>query len=340
MTSPKAFICGLRGPTLLPNERDFLADVRPWGVILFARNVENIKQIQRLTAGIREALDDESAPILIDQEGGRVQRISPPIAEEMPPGRVYGDLYFQNPLLGTEAATLGAKLIGLGLIACGVNVNTLPILDIPIPDSSDVIGTRAYGADSDTVATLGRAVAEGLEAVGIRPVMKHMPGHGRAMIDSHDEVPIVNTDLEELDRTDFVPFRLLARRVHFGMTAHIIYSAVDSENPGTVSRAVVDKIIRQRIGFHGTLVTDDISMGALSGTIPERAKAALQAGCDLVLHCNGDLGEMMELAEVVPQVMGAARSRTQLAMKSHAVGELPDRRALTERLNRLLTRLE
>lgn len=337
---PKAFICGLRGPTLLQPEREFLAATKPWGVILFARNVESVKQLQRLTAGVRDALGEAEAPILIDQEGGRVQRIQPPVAEAMPQGRIYGELYRHNPLLGTEAASLGAKLIGLALVECGINVNTLPILDIPVPGSSKVIGNRAYGMDSDTVSTLGRSVVEGLESVGVRPIMKHMPGHGRATADSHEELPVVTTDLEELNQTDFVPFRLLARRIHFGMTAHVVFSAVDAEHPATTSRGVIDKVIRQRIGFHGALVTDDISMGALSGDIPERAKAALSAGCDLVLHCNGDLDEMKALAEIVPDVKGAARSRTQLAMKAHAVAELPERRALAERLGLLLSRLD
>ena len=336
----RALICGLHGPALLVEERRFLAEKRPWGVILFARNVENAGQTRRLTNEVREALEDPGAPILIDQEGGRVQRIRPPTAFDMPPAAHYGRLYRDQPLLAVEAATLGARLIGLDLRECGINVNTIPVLDVAADDGHDVIGERSFSRDVDAVATLGRAVADGLESVGVKPIMKHLPGHGRARVDSHDELPVIDADLDELGRTDFLPFRMWARRIHFAMTAHCVYTAVDPDQPATQSRRIIDTIIRQRIGFHGALVTDDISMNALSGTVTERAQKALSAGCDLVLHCNGDIDEMRALADMVPEVKGAARSRTQLAMKEHKIAELPGRDGLKARFDAVLNQAQ
>ncbi len=305
-------------------------------MILFARNIENTDQVRRLTDEVREALDDEAAPILIDQEGGRVQRIRPPNTFDMPPAAVYGDLYRANPLLAVEAATLGARLIGLDLKACGINVNTLPVFDVAAQDGHDVIGARAFSDNAEAVSTLGRAVADGLEAVGVKPIMKHIPGHGRACVDSHEDLPVIDASLEDLERVDFLPFRMWSKRIHFAMTAHCVYTAVDAEHPATQSRRIIDTVIRQRIGFHGALVTDDISMGALSGDVGERAANALSAGCDLVLHCNGEMDEMQALVEVVPEIKGAARSRTQLAMKENKIAELPERESLKSRFDAVI----
>jgi len=316
---------------LLVDERRFLTEFRPWGVILFARNIEEADQVRRLTADVRDALGDERAPILIDQEGGRVQRMRAPNAMNMPPAALYGELYSSNPLLAVEAATLGARLIGLDLLACGINVDTIPVLDIAAENGHAVIGERAYSSSAEAVSTLGRAVADGLESVGVKPIMKHIPGHGRTLVDSHEELPVIDASIEELDRVDFLPFRMWAKRIHFAMTAHCVYTAVDADNPATQSRRTIDTIIRQRIGFHGALVTDDISMNALAGDVAERASKALAAGCDLILHCNGEMAEMRALADVVPEIKGAARSRTQLAMKENKIAELPEREGLKAR---------
>ncbi len=335
MTS-KALICGLHGTALLVDERRFLAENRPWGVILFARNVDTVDQLNRLTNDVREALEDKSAPILIDQEGGRVQRIRSPNATDLPPAALYGHVYRSNPLLAVEAATLGARMMGLDLLACGINVNTIPVLDIATEEGHAVIGERAFSSDVEAVSTLGRAVADGLESVGVKPIMKHIPGHGRTLVDSHEELPVIDTDLDTLNRTDFAPFRMWSKRIHFAMTAHCIFTAVDADNPATQSRRTIDTIIRQRIGFHGALVTDDISMNALSGDVAERAEKALAAGCDLILHCNGEISEMRALAEIVPDVKGAARSRTQLAMKENKSVDLPPPEGLKSRFEAVI----
>ncbi|MEN8197306.1 MAG: glycoside hydrolase family 3 N-terminal domain-containing protein, partial [Pseudomonadota bacterium] len=268
----RAFVCGLAGPVLSDNERQFLRDQQPWGVILFARNLESTDQIKALTADILAALDRERAPILIDQEGGRVQRIGPPVCRRHPAARVYGDLYRREPILGVEAARLGAKLIGIELADLGITVNCMPVLDVVTEGTAEAIGDRSYGYDADTVLTLGGAVADGLAAAGIVPVMKHLPGHGRAQVDSHKKLPVIETDLETLEATDFKPFRLWARRIPAGMTAHVVLTAVDDKSPATLSDKVIGGIIRGRIGFDGLLMTDDISMGALNGPVGARAE--------------------------------------------------------------------
>jgi beta-N-acetylhexosaminidase len=336
--STRAFICSLAGPDLSADERAFLADARPWGVILFARNVEASQQIRRLCDAVRQALGREDAPVLIDQEGGRVQRIGPPILRAYPPGASYGRLYRRDPFLGFEAARLGAKLIGLDLAALGITVNCVPVLDVRAPDSSPVIGERAYGEDADTVVTLGMAAAGGLMSAGVLPVMKHMPGHGRARLDSHKALPVVEAPLAELEAVDFAPFRLAAPHFLLGMTAHIVFTAVDGSAPATQSAAVIGTIIRERIGFGGALMTDDISMGALSGDLCERASRAYSAGCDLVLHCNGDFDEMQDVARAAPLLEGERLSRTQAALAAvrSTAAEPVDRAALEARFDHLI----
>jgi beta-N-acetylhexosaminidase len=317
---------------------------RPWGLILFARNIDSPEQVRELCDAFRDCLDDPGAPVFIDQEGGRVQRIRPPHVRAYPPASVYGELYRRDVVAGVEAARLGAKLIGLDLIGMGITGNCLPLLDVPADESDPVIGDRAYGHDVDTVSTLGRAAIGGLESVGVMPVMKHLPGHGRARVDSHKALPVVDCDLETLDRTDCVPFRLNASRAPLAMTAHIVFSAVDEDNPATLSAEVIDKVIRERIGYSGALMTDDISMGALSGSLSERARKAIEAGCDLVLHCNGDLDEMIEVAESSPVLAGDALIRTEgaLAWRENAADEVSevDREALSARLDALVGEAE
>jgi beta-N-acetylhexosaminidase len=340
----RAFICGLEGLALTEGEREFISRYRPWGAILFARNIGSPPQVHELCNSFRECLDDADAPIFIDQEGGRVQRIKPPNVRAYPAGSVYGDIYKQDVVCGVEASRLGAKLIGLDLISLGITGNCLPLLDMPVEDSDPVIGDRAYGRDIETVATIGTAVIGGLASAGVLPVMKHLPGHGRACVDSHKALPVVDCDIETLDASDFVPFRLNANRVPLAMSAHIIFSAVDDENPATLSAEVIDMIIRGRIGYSGALMTDDISMGALSGSLAERTRRAIEAGCDLVLHCNGVMEEMVEVAENSPVLAGDALIRTEsaLAWREGLAGGVSDidQVALSARLDALIGKYE
>jgi beta-N-acetylhexosaminidase len=336
----RAFICGLAGPKLSDDERQFLRDQLPWGVILFARNLENADQIKALTGDIRAALDRGRVPILIDQEGGRVQRICPPLCRAYPAARTYGNLFHRDPVLGVEAARLGAKLIGFDLADLGITVNCMPVLDIPAEGSDAAIGDRAYGDDADTVLTLGGAAADGLMAAGIVPVMKHMPGHGRAKVDSHKKLPVIKTALETLETTDFMPFRLWARRIRAGMTAHVVLSAVDDKRPATLSDKVISGIIRGRFGFDGLLMTDDISMGALKGPVSARAEKAIRAGCDLVLHCSGDADEMAAVAAAVPELEADALRRAKAAFETASQPPAHDSKSLHARFDDILAQVE
>jgi beta-N-acetylhexosaminidase len=336
MAAARAFICGLSGTALSRDEAAFLRDARPFGVILFRRNADNPAQIRRLCADIREILGSEDAPVLVDQEGGRVQRIGPPHVRTYPAAARYGALYARNPLTGVEAAYVGAKLIALDLSALGISVNCAPVLDIPIAGTTAAIGDRAFGQSADCVATLGAAQVDGFLAGGVLPVMKHMPGHGRATVDSHNELPRVDATIAELEGSDFLPFRLLARRVPFGMTGHVLFLDVDDTAPATLSEEVIVNVIRSRIGFDGALMTDDISMGALSGEPASRAAAAIAAGCDLVLHCNGEMAEMEAVADAVGELAGEALRRADAALASRRVPEPSDHTALAARLDALL----
>jgi beta-N-acetylhexosaminidase len=311
--STRACILGCAGPTLSVEEAAFFRDVQPWGFILFARNVESPDQVKRLTAALRETVGREDAPILVDQEGGRVQRMKPPHWRAYPPGRAYGQLAGNDPLLKREIARLGARLIAHDLQSVGINVDCVPVLDVPDPSGHEIIGDRAYGQAPGEVAFLGRAAAEGLIAGGVLPVIKHMPGHGRAMADSHMELPVVQASYEALDTRDFVPFRALSD-MPMGMSAHVIYTAIDPNRPGTTSKKVLREVVRGAIGFDGLLMTDDLSMKALSGDFTSRAKAALAAGCDVVLHCNGDMAEMKAVVEGVGALKGRAAQRAAAAL--------------------------
>lgn len=335
----RAFICGVAGTRLTREERHALAELEPWGAILFARNVADLDQVRRLTEAIREALGRAEAPILIDQEGGRVQRIGPPHLPAYPPAATYGALYRRNPLLGAEAARLGAKLIGMDLHGLGINVDCLPVLDMPAPGSDPVISDRAYSSDIEDVATLGAAAADGLMSAGVLPVMKHLPGHGRANVDSHEALPVVDAPLAELEARDFAPFRLCAGRIPLAMTAHVVFSAVDGARPATLSAAMI-AIIRERIGFDGALMTDDIGMGALEGAVEDRARHAIAAGCDLVLHCNGDFDEIQRVSAAVPQLQGEALRRTETALAARRAPAEADREALEARFRELLAMVE
>jgi beta-N-acetylhexosaminidase len=332
--APRAFISGLAGPILGEDERHFLRDAQPWGIILFKRNIDTPEQIRRLCSEAREAIESD-APVLIDQEGGRVQRIGPPLVRVYPPGAAYAAIYARNPLRGVEAAHLGARLIGLDLSAFGITVNCLPVLDIPAEGATKAIADRCLGKTVDSVTTLGGAQIDGLLSGGVLPVLKHMPGHGRATVDSHEDVPRVDASLDELEARDFAPFRLHANRARLGMTGHVIYTQIDSA-PATLSAPVIAKVIRERIGFKGLLMTDDISMGALSGSLRDRAASAISAGCDLVLHCNGQIEEMTEIAASVPELAGEALDRATAALAARAAPEPIERAPLEARYQQLL----
>lgn len=309
-----AAIFGCAGHRLTADERAFFRDARPWGFILFKRNIEAPDQVRALVEELRATIGLAEAPVLIDQEGGRVQRLGPPHWRRYPPGRAYGELAANDPLARRELTRLGARLLAHDLAALGINVDCLPVLDVPEPGAHDVIGDRAYADTPDEVAALGRAAAEGLIAGGVLPVIKHIPGHGRAHADSHKALPVVEASFADLEARDFAPFKVLSD-MPMAMTAHVIYTAIDRHRPATTSRAVLSRVVRRTIGFDGLLMSDDLSMKALSGDFVERSRAALAAGCDVVLHCNGDMTEMKAVAEGAKPLAGQAKRRAVAALK-------------------------
>lgn len=311
MTGPRCFIAGCSGFSLTPDEVSFFRDADPVGFILFRRNIADPDQVRALTDSLRETVGRADAPIFVDQEGGRVQRLGPPHWPKYPAGRTYGRLS-SDPEGRRRLAQTGARLIGHDLRAVGIDVDCLPVLDVPIPGAHDIIGDRAYDTDPAIVAMLGRAAAEGLMEAGVLPVIKHMPGHGRASVDSHESLPRVSAGIDELRAQDFVPFRAL-RDLPIGMTAHVVYEAIDPDGPATTSASVIGQIIRGELGFDGLLLTDDLSMKALSGSFRERAEAAFRAGCDVALHCNGNLDEAGAVAEAAPALAGETLRRFKAA---------------------------
>jgi beta-N-acetylhexosaminidase len=308
----RAFITGLSGLAITANERAFLHEAQPWGLIIFKRNVSDQKQVSELTNSFRDVIG-WSAPILVDQEGGRVQRLGPPHWPAYPAGAVYGALYDRNPVGALAVCRLAGRLIGNDLNVLGLDVDCLPLADVLSGGADPVIGDRAYGSEPGKVAAIAAAIAEGLLAGGVLPVVKHLPGHGRATVDSHYKLPVVDTDRATLEATDFAAFRPLAG-LPLGMTAHVVFSAIDPDAPATTSVTMVREVIRRFIGFRGLLMSDDVSMKALSGTIAERSRAAFAAGCDVVLHCNGDLAEMTQVAGHAPTLVGEAAQRAEAAL--------------------------
>ena len=308
-----ACILGCAGPRLAPDERAFFRDARPWGFIVFKRNIETPDQLRGLVQELRACVGRADAPILIDQEGGRVQRLGPPHWRRFPPGRAYGGLDANDPLFRREIARLGARLLAHDLAELGINVDCVPVLDVPASDGHEIIGDRAYGDTAEQVALLGRAAAEGLIAGGVLPIIKHIPGHGRARADSHLDLPVVEASAEDLDARDFAPFRVLSD-MPMAMTAHVVYAAFDRRRPATTSRKVVQEVIRGRIGFDGLLISDDLSMKALAGDFTARAKASLAAGCDILLHCNGDPAEMKAVLAGARPLAGKAKLRAAAAL--------------------------
>lgn len=302
---PRALILGCAGERLDAGERDFFAAVDPLGFILFRRNCMSPAQVRDLVAALRDSVGRPDAPVLIDQEGGRVVRLGPPHWRRYPAPAAVAAL---PDLPAEEAAWLGARLIADDLAALGIDIDCLPVLDLVFPGAAPVIGDRAYGGAPERVARLGRAVCRGLLDGGVLPVLKHIPGHGRARVDSHVACPLVETPRDELSRTDFAPFRALAD-MPWAMTAHIVYAALDGTAPATLSPSIVGDVIRGEIGFEGVLISDDLSMRALDGAMAERVGRALAAGCDLVLHCSGERREMDEAAAAARPISPATAAR-------------------------------
>ncbi len=296
----KPIIFGCSGPTLSQNERAFFAKHQPAGFILFARNIQSPEQVTNLTDALRASVGRADVLIGIDQEGGRVQRMTSPHWRKYPPMKLFGDCARKDMVQAETALESTVRLMSDDLRRVGINMNCAPVLDLPIEGSDGVIGDRAFSDDLRIVKELGRVVLYSMPSYGVLPVIKHMPGHGRAMVDSHEELPRVTSSYQLLVETDFYPFRKL-RHSPFAMSAHIVYEAVDPDNPATLSPKVIQQVIRNEIGFDGLLITDDLSMKALSGGFAERAQTALKAGCDLLLHCNGEMNEMNAVAEAVPE---------------------------------------
>jgi beta-N-acetylhexosaminidase len=307
-----AAIYGCQGIALTEEESSFFREVKPFGFILFARNCADPEQVRSLCASLRETIEDASAFILIDQEGGRVARLKPPHWRARPAVRRFGMMYEADPAAAREAAYLDARLIAEELCALSINVDCAPVLDVPVEGAHDIIGDRAFSEDTSIVIELARAAIDGFLEGGVLPVIKHMPGHGRAEVDSHEALPRVRAKPEELSAHDFVPFRSL-NSAPLAMTAHVVYESLDDRRPATTSPKIIREIIRGEIGFDGFLMSDDISMKALSGSVGERAKAALFAGCDAVLHCNGRMEEMKEVSQSAPPLSEKSIRRAEAA---------------------------
>lgn len=334
MTESKAMILGCSGAQLTPDEISLYRDERPWGFILFARNCLELPQIADLVASMRDAIGRPDAPVLIDQEGGRVQRIRPPMIERYPSGAALGEIYRRDRELGLRAAWLMSRLHAFDLTRLGVNVDCLPVLDVPVEGASNVIGDRAYGFDPHAVAEMGKAAAEGLKSGGMLPIMKHMPGHGRGMADSHHELPVVTASRAELEGHDFLPFVAMKDEL-MAMSAHIVFTAIDADEPATTSSRVIEEIIRGHIGFDGLLVSDDTSMNALKGTIGERATRIMAGGCDIVLHCNGVMEEMKAVVEAAIPLSGEALRRTSAVEAGFTPADGADEQALRQEFHGL-----
>lgn len=331
--SISAAIYGLQGETLAPDEKAFFRDADPWGFILFARNIDRPNQVKALTDSLRDCVG-RNAPVFIDQEGGRVQRLKPPVWRAAPPAERFGVLWEREPECAIEAVRLNHQMLGAELIAVGVDADCAPCLDIRVPGAHDVIGDRAFHTDPDPVRALGAAALDGLLDQGVLGVIKHIPGHGRAGVDSHLDLPVVDADLETLTHTDFAAFQGLDNAL-MAMTAHVIYSALDPEACATHSADVIARIIRDLMGFDGVLMSDDLSMQALSGSLQQRGERALSAGCDMVLHCNGVMAEMVAVAHGGQRLDGAALSRSEAALAARKPALEFDAALAGERLDQL-----
>jgi beta-N-acetylhexosaminidase len=332
-TPAKSMILGCLGQRLTADEKAFYRDEQPWGFILFGRNVGEAEQIRDLVAEMRETVGGRNAPVLIDQEGGRVQRIREPIAPRYPSGAMIGELYRSSPEKGLRAAWLLSRLHAFDLYRLGINVDCLPVLDVPVAGASNVIGDRAYATDPHAVAAIGQAAADGLKAGGVLPVMKHIPGHGRGMADSHHDLPVVTAPRADLEAHDFLPFKALNKEL-MAMSCHVVYSDIDPDHPASTSRIVTEQIIREHIGFEGLLMSDDISMNALKGTIGERA-VRIAGALDVILHCHGHMDEMQAVAAAASELTGASRTRADAVEAALTAPDDSDERALREEFETL-----
>ncbi|MEX6634598.1 beta-N-acetylhexosaminidase [Hyphococcus lacteus] len=333
---PTAAIFDCEGARLSSEERAFFRDVDPWGFIVFARHCESPEQLRAHCDELRECVGRDNAPILIDQEGGRVARMKPPVFPEHPAPAMFGELYRLDPKKATEAARLNGYLLGRLVSDCGVNVNCVPMLDVPQMDADPVvIGDRALAKHQDTIIKLAQAQIDGLKDGGALPVIKHLPGHGRALCDSHHDLPNVCARKADLEEVDFHPFKALCE-TRMGMTAHIVFEAYDTEHPATLSPAVVENVIRGDIGFDGLLMTDDLKMKALGGAISDRISSAYEAGCDIVLNCNFSMGEKQESAKALKTLKGKAEQRAKAALLELRVVDRDDTAEAYERLGALL----
>jgi beta-N-acetylhexosaminidase len=333
----RAVILGCAGPRLSAEERGFFSRFNPLGFILFARNVDAPDQLRALIAELRRSVGRADAPVLIDQEGGRVQRLRPPHWRAAPPAARFGELALRDSAAASEAARINAQLIGAELADLGIDTVCAPVLDLRFPGAHEVIGDRAFSSDPEIVSLLGRASCEGFFAAGVVPIVKHSPGHGRGMVDSHLSLPVVEASRSELERSDFRPFKALAD-MPWAMTAHVVYRAIDAGRPATTSPLIVDQVIRRHIGFDGVLIGDDLSMEALHGSIAERAEATLAAGCDLALHCNGKMGEMAMLSEAVAEISPLTMERLLRAASRRRPSAAPgEAQSLRLRLDALMT---
>lgn len=307
-------ILGIHGTKLTADERQFFADINPYGFILFARNCSSPAQVADLVEELKSLSGRTRVPVLIDQEGGRVARLKPPHWPTFPPAAAFADLAQHDMKQARHATYLNARLIAHELSMLGITVNCAPLADLPVHGAHDVIGDRAFGHEIEQVIELARAMANGLMDGGVVPVLKHIPGHGRPCADSHHELPVVEEALEVLRETDFMPFKAL-NDLPMAMTAHVLYTAIDPEHMATVSPKTIS-LIRNEIGFDGLLMSDDLSMKAMEGDFTQRTRAALSAGCDVVLHCNGDMKEMLEVAKALPPLSGIGYVRAMEAMDS------------------------
>lgn len=309
-----AAIFDTEGTELTADERAFFKDVNPFGYILFARHCTSPEAVKRLVSELKSLSGRDRLPVLIDQEGGRVARLRPPHWHKYPPASVFADMVKRSRESAHRAVHLNARLIAHDLYELGITVDCAPLADLPVEGSHDIIGDRAFGTEAEQVIYLARAMAAGLMEGGIVPVLKHIPGHGRAFADSHLELPVVNEPLEVLRTTDFVPFKALAN-LPMGMTAHVLYTAIDDKHMATVSPKAIN-LIRNELSFKGLLFSDDISMKAMEGNLAERARSALAAGCDVVIHCNATLAEKQEAAQGVSALEGESLARAERAMNS------------------------
>ncbi|HUD93807.1 beta-N-acetylhexosaminidase [Sphingobium sp.] len=331
----KPVIFGLAGKTLSPDERAFFAEAEPAGYILFKRNIADRAQLRALTDDLRSIHGRDDLLIMIDQEGGRVTRMQSPVWPSFPPGAIFDRLYDVAPSSAIAAARANARAIALTLAEVGITVDALPLLDVRQEGASNIMGDRTLGAEPMRVAALGRAVLEGLAEGGVVGIVKHIPGHGRALVDSHQELPVVDANLNALE-TDIAPFRTL-RDAPIGMTAHVVYTEWDAERPATLSPTVIGEIIRDRIGFNGLLMSDDLDMKALKGSIPDLAAGVVAAGCDLALNCFGKMDDMVGIAEKLPEIGDLSKARLDRAMASVTRGgDQPALEALLATRDRLL----